>query len=89
MTVLKTQSSSKSRLKNDTIGDEGLRNLYDNYGKLNAEAFRIYCIQLVKSGGGNEPTKQAIIQDLQMTGNKDRMLQKTNNFIFAGQGFGV
>ena len=89
MTVLKTQSSSKSRLKNDTIGDEGLRDLYDNYGKLNAEAFRIYCIQLVKSGGGNEPTKQAIIQDLQMTGNKDRMLQKTNNFIFAGQGFGV
>ena len=89
MTVLKTQSSSKSRLKNDTIGDEGLRDLYDNYGKLNAEAFRIYCIQLVKSGGGNEPTKQAIIQDLQMTGNKDRMLQKTNNFVFAGMGLGV
>lgn len=84
-----TQASCKPRLKNDTIGEQGLKDLYDNYGKLNAEAFRIYCINVIKSGGGNEPTKQAIIQDLQMTGNKDRMLQKTNNFVFAGMGLGV
>lgn len=86
---MNTQSSSRARLKNDTIGDEGLKRLYEAYELLDAEAFRNYCIAVVKSGGGNEPTKQAIIQDLQMTGIKARMLTKTNNFIFAGQGFGV
>lgn len=89
MSKLNTQSSSRARLKNDTIGDEGLKRLYEAYEALDAEAFRDYCIAIVKSGGGNEPTKQSIIQQLQMTGLKAKMLSKTNNFIFAGQGFGV
>lgn len=87
--MFSTQSSSKARLKKDTIGEAGLLALYKAYEELNAHAFREYCIQLVKSGGGNQPTKDAIIASLDATIRKDVMLTKTNNFCFAGMGLGV
>ena len=86
---LKTQSSSKARLKKDTIGEEGLTRLYEAHSYMGIEQFREYCINLVQSGGGNQPTKDAIIAEIKNAVNKDRMLTKANNFIFAGQGFGV
>ena len=84
-----TQSSSKARLKKDTIGEDGLRKLYDAYGTMDVESFRQYCIQLVESGGGNRPTKDGIISGINSTNNKDRMLKKANDFCFAGMGLGV
>ena len=48
---LKTQSSSKARLKKDTIGNDGLLKLYEAYGYMGIEQFREYCIALVESGG--------------------------------------
>ena len=84
-----TQSSSKPRLKNDTLGEDGLKDLYAKFETLNAEDFRNYCIEIVKSGGGNEPTKAAIIKELVATGAKAKMLTKANNFILAGMGLGV
>jgi len=85
----KTQSSSKARLKKDTIGDDGLKKLYEAHSYMGIEQFREYCKELVQSGGGNQPTKDAIIEEIENSPSKDRMLTKTNNFIFAGQGFGV
>ena len=84
-----TQASSKARLKNDTIGEAGLRELYDAYGNMDANQFRMYCITLVQSGGGKQPMKDEFIKQLNMMNSKDRMLQKTNNFAFAGMGLGV
>jgi hypothetical protein len=84
-----TQSSSKSRLKNDTIGEDGLRSLYQAYSDMGMEQFRQYCIALVESGGGNKPTKDAIINSIETAMNKDRMLKKANDFCFAGMGLGV
>ena len=87
--LLKTQTSSKPRLKNDTLGEEALHELYSKFSELNAEDFRNYCVEIVKSGGGNEPTKREIIKSLVASGSKNMMLQKTNNFILAGMGLGV
>lgn len=84
-----TQSSSKARLKNDTIGNDGLKALYAAYGDLSVDQFRRYCIELVQSGGGKQPLKDEFIRQLNEMGSKDRMLQKTNNFAFAGMGLGV
>jgi len=86
---LKTQTSSKARLKKDTIGNKGLTKLYEAYSYMGIEQFREYCIRIVQSGGGNQPTKDAIIAEIEQALSKDRMLTKTNNFVFAGQGFGV
>ena len=87
--MLNTQTSSKARLKNDTIGDAGLKELYDAYGTMDTNKFRAYCIQMVQSGGGKQPLKDEFIKQLNMLNNKDRMLQKVNNFAFAGMGLGV
>lgn len=87
--VFSTQSSSKARLKNDTIGDEGLKSLYDAYGRMSVDEFRRYCIQLVQSGGGKQPLKDEFVKQLNELNSKDRMLQKANNFAFAGMGLGV
>lgn len=86
---METQSSSKARLKNDTIGNDGLKELYDAYGKLDVDRFRMYCIGMVQSGGGKQPLKDEFIKQLNMMSSKDRMLQKVNNFAFAGMGLGV
>ena len=84
-----TQLSSKPRLKNDTIGNEGLKALYDAYGNMHTDQFRQYCIEVVQSGGGKQPLKDEFIKQLNMMNSKDRMLQKVNNFAFAGMGLGV
>lgn len=89
VSMFNTQSSSKARLKKDTIGEDGLKNLYEAYSTMNVEQFRAYCIALVESGGGNRPTKDGIISGINSTNNKDRMLKKANDFAFAGMGLGV
>lgn len=87
--MFETQNSSKARLKKDTIGESGLTKLYEAYGQLDTEQFRQYCIDLVQSGGGNQPTKDSIISEIQATQSKDRMLKKANDFAFAGMGLGI
>lgn len=87
--MFQTQGSSKARLKKDTIGEDGLKQLYSAYGSMSVEEFRGYCIRLVQSGGGNQPTKDAIINEIENALSKDRMLKKANDFCFAGMGLGV
>jgi hypothetical protein len=84
-----TQSSSKARLKKDTIGEEGLKKLYKAYSDLTPPLFKHYCIALVQSGGGNQDTKNVIISSIEKSNSKDFILTKTNNFVFAGLGLGV
>ena len=86
---MKTQSSSKPRLKKDTIGDDGLIKLYEAHGYMGIEQFREYCVEFVQSGGGKKPTKDAIIRSIQSAVSKDFMLTKANNFALAGMGRGV
>lgn len=86
---MNTQSSSKPRLKKDTIGNDGLMKLYEAHSYMGIEQFREYCIEMVQSGGGNKPTKDAIISSIENAVNKDFMLKKVNNFALAGMGLGV
>ena len=86
---MKTQSSSKPRLKKDTIGDDGLIKLYYAHSYMAIDQFREYCIEFVRSGGGNKPTKTTIINSIERATNKDFMLKKVNNFALAGMGLGV
>lgn len=90
MTVLNTQSSSKPRLQNDTLGDQALQDLYRVYEQQNFDAFRVYAECVVQSGGGKQPTKDAIIAEFyKSTATKTSVLMKTQNFILAGMGLGV
>lgn len=90
MPVLKTQDSSKPRLQNDTLGNEALVELYAAYERDDFETFRLYSEQVVQSGGGKQPTKDAIIAEFyKPLATKTTILTKTQNFILAGMGLGV
>lgn len=86
---MKTQSSSKPRLKNDTLGVEALKRLYEAHSYMGIEQFRELCIEMVQSGGGKKPTKDAITRSIQDAYSKDFMLTKASNFALAGMGYGV
>jgi hypothetical protein len=90
MPVLNTQSSSKPRLQNDTLGDQALVDLYRVYEKDDFETFRLYAECVVQSGGGKQPMKEAIIAEFyKPLATKTTILTKTQNFILAGMGLGV
>ena len=88
--MLKTQSSSKPRLKNDTLGDQALTDLYKAYEDLSFEDFRAYAEHIVQSGGGKAPRKQEIINSMYSPiATKSQVLKKAQDFILAGMGLGV
>lgn len=90
MTVLKTQSSSKPRLENDTLGNEALTELYKAYETMNFEEFREFAEGVVLAGGGKQPMKNAIIASFNAPlASKTLILTKAQNFILAGMGLGV
>lgn len=87
---MKTQASSAPRLKNDTLGDDALKQLYTAFEKMNIEEFRTLAESMVQSGGGKQPTKDAIIADFHKpNATKATILTKAQNFILAGMGLGV
>jgi len=87
---LKTQTSSKPRLQNDTLGNDALTELYDAYRIMDRENFLIFAEGVIMAGGGKQPMKLAIIDQLNKpTASKEFILTKAQNFILAGMGLGV
>lgn len=84
-----TQSSSKPRVKKDTVGDDGLKALYTSYEMLNKEEFRSFCKQLIEDSSGKRATKDSFIVVLDRAPSKDKMVQSVTNYLLAGQGLGV
>lgn len=90
MTVLKTQTSSKPRLQNDTLGNEALTKLYDAYSTMDLVEFRQYAESIVQAGGGRQAMKNEIINSMSSPmATKTTILTKAQNFILAGMGLGV
>jgi len=87
---LKTQTSSKPRLQNDTLGNDALTELYDAYRIMAREDFKIFAEGVIMAGGGKQPMKLAIIDQLNKpTASKEFILTRAQNFILAGMGLGV
>lgn len=84
-----TQVSSKPRLKNDTLGDRALRELYDGYVQMDDFKFEHLCCEVVQSGGGTQQTKDSIINGIRKASSKAAKLKKAQDFILAGMGLGV
>ena len=84
-----TQSSSKPRLKNDTLGENTLTQLYTAFREMSASDFENLCCEVVQSGGGHQPRKDEIIKSIKATNSKVTKLKKAQDFILAGMGLGV
>ena len=88
--MLKTQTSSKPRLKNDTLGNDALTELYKAYEFMDLQNFRVFAEGVVMAGGGKQPRKLEIIASMYSpTATKSQVLTKAQNFILAGMGLGV
>lgn len=87
---LNTQTSSKPRLKNDTLGNDALQRLYGMFeSSLDLGQFKVVCEDTVQMGGGNQQMKDKIIREIRMATTKQYALTKVQNFILAGMGLGV
>lgn len=87
--MFSTQSSSKPRLKNETLGDDALRNLYEAFNSMSDREFTIKCIETVQAGGGKQPKKDQIINEIYNSSTRGRKLKLAQDFIMAGMGLGV
>lgn len=87
--MFETQKSSKPRLKNDTLGNNTLSMLYEQFDKAGLNEFRGICQDVIQQGGGKQKRKDEIIAAIHATNNKAVVLKKTQDFILAGMGLGV
>ena len=87
--VFSTQASSKARLKNDTLGESTLTQLYDAFTAMDDLRFEALCVGVVQAGGGHQPRKDEIINAIYNSKSKAQKLKKAQDFILAGMGLGV
>jgi hypothetical protein len=84
-----TQSSSKARLKNDTLGNEAINQLNEAFKSMDIDNFKVFAEGVVMAGGGKQPRKLEICRSIAETNSKAVAYKKACDFILAGMGLGV
>ena len=88
--MFNTQSSSKPRLKNDTLGEDSLQRLYGYFeSQIDLGHFKQICEDMVQAGGGKQARKDEIISAIRSTVSRNVALKKAQDFILAGMGLWV
>ncbi len=78
-----------TKVKNDTIGDDPMRELYACYESADTEMFRTMCLNIIEMSSGKLDTKLKFANSINATKSKQQMLFTTSNYFLAGQGFSV
>lgn len=86
---MQTQSNSRQRVNHDSIGTDGMKELFRNYESFSKEDFRSYCKGTIEKSAGKRETKDKFVLELDKAPTKDVMLKKVTNYLLAGQGLGV
>lgn len=86
-----TQKNSRSRVKDPGDLNATLAALYSAYRKQDLTGFYSFCTDLVRqSNTSNERKKMAFLAVLMsVSGDKDRLLKRTQDYFLAGAGLGV
>lgn len=84
-----TQATSRVRVKNDTVGEQGMKTLFTEYQRLNFTEFQNHCKMVIEQSSGKRETKDRFIREIDRATSKDTMLTKVTNYLLAGQGLGV
>ncbi len=84
-----TQSSSKPRVKEDGIGEDVMRKLYESYEVTGIDDYRMLCKDAINLSNGKAATKELFYMELDRTTSKKVMLTKITNYFLAGEGKGV
>ena len=90
MTQLHTQSSSRPRIKEDKLGEDSLRLLYEKYEQSDFSTFRSFAESLIQASSGKQATKDRVIAEFyKSVATKKSIFLITNNYVLAGMGLGV
>ena len=84
-----TQKNSRQRCKVDTVGSDGMEQLFEAYRNQELEMFRNTCIGLIQKSSGKAETKNTFTEMILKARTKDLMVTKVSNYLLAGQGLGV
>lgn len=84
-----TQSSSKARVRKDTVGENRMKVLFEMYKECDLQSFREACKQTIDMSTGSKVTKERFHRELQKAVSKDKLLTTVTNYLLAGQGLGV
>jgi hypothetical protein len=84
-----TQTNSRARVKQDTVGEDGMKFLFSQYRTATLEGFRVICKGLIEGSSGKRATKDKFVNELERATSKDVMVTRVTNYLMAGQGLGV
>jgi len=89
MKTVQTQSNSRQRVKHNSVGTDGLKQLFQDYSSQALEEFRATCKLVIETSTGKRATKDTFLVEIDKARSKDVMLKKVTNYLLAGQGLGV
>lgn len=84
-----TQNSSKPRVKQDGIGEDVMRKLFEHFENTGIDDFRVLCKDAINISNGKASTKETFYNELDRAKSKNIMLTKVTNYFLAGEGKGV
>lgn len=84
-----TQATSRTRVKEDTIGEDRMVNINKMFVSSNMEEFRLLCIEAIEASSGKPATKLRFTDEMKRAPNKAKMLFSITNYFLAGEGRGV
>jgi len=84
-----TQTNSRTRIKEDKIGEERIRTINQAFVSASIDDFRQMCIEAIEASSGKPATKLKFTDEMRRSTNKSKMLFSVTNYFLAGEGNGV
>jgi len=84
-----TQTNSRARIKEDTIGEDRMKTLNQVFISASMDDFRKMCIEAIEASSGKPSTKLRFTDEMQRSTSKAKMLFSVTNYFLAGEGKGV
>lgn len=81
-----TMEVTVRKVKNDRIN---IQEVYSQYGALDMEAFKDYCIDVIAASSGKTETKVRFSYAIHFAKSKARVLKIVNDYYLAGKGLKV
>ena len=77
-------------LTKDKFGDSMFAEMYSNHRKMDLEAFRTYCCELIQNNTVSSKLKKTqFTLAIEACRTKDQMVKKITNIMLAGEGLSV
>lgn len=76
-----------AQVQHDKFGDQKFAEMYANHRTYDVRAFQTWCTEAVKNHSCSSTVKKdAMVRQIQMTSNKDKLVKMLTNFFLAGEG---